>query len=106
MGGQGPIKMVGVHGFEQSNRLTLWCGVLADCGTVWRHGCRHRAYMDGLAACLASGEATAHSTNQAVDLNIRLHLSEANALPPSRQRSRRFISSSYLQDCASAGRSR
>ncbi|MDV7247075.1 hypothetical protein R4K57_01270, partial [Xanthomonas hortorum pv. vitians] len=45
----------------------LWWGVLADCGTVWRHGCRHRAYMDVLAACPASGEDTAPSTNQAFD---------------------------------------
>ncbi|QNM58988.1 hypothetical protein XHV734_0125 [Xanthomonas hortorum pv. vitians] len=95
MSGQGPVKMVGMHGckqgmtcavwitarpisfatqrdqqagFQKSNRLTFWCGVLAACGTVWRHGCRHRAYMDVLAACPASGEGTARSTDHAFDL--------------------------------------
>ncbi|APP74347.1 hypothetical protein BJD12_02700 [Xanthomonas vesicatoria ATCC 35937] len=28
---------------------------------MWRHGCRHRASMDGFTACPASGEGTAHS---------------------------------------------
>ena len=51
-----------MHGFKQSNRSILWCGVLAACGTVWRHGCRHRAPMDGFTACPASGEGTAPST--------------------------------------------
>ncbi|CAD0363276.1 hypothetical protein CFBP7900_39220 [Xanthomonas hortorum pv. carotae] len=67
MGGQRPVEMVGAHGFQQSSQLTFWCGVLADCGTVWRHGCRHRASTDGFTACPASGEGTAHSTNQACD---------------------------------------
>ncbi|WP_219843196.1 hypothetical protein, partial [Xanthomonas arboricola] len=41
----------------------FWCGVLTDCGTVWRrHGCRRRAYKDVLAAYPASAEGTAHST--------------------------------------------
>ncbi|MDT7855015.1 hypothetical protein RQM54_22365, partial [Xanthomonas hortorum pv. vitians] len=63
-------EMVGVHGFQQSDQQSFWCGALADCGTVWRHGCRHRAYMDVLAACPASGEGTALSTNQAFDVSI------------------------------------
>ncbi|MDC8662535.1 hypothetical protein NY670_16740, partial [Xanthomonas hortorum pv. pelargonii] len=50
--------------FQRNNLQTSWCGVLTDCGTVWRHGCRHRAYMDVLAACPASGEGIAPSTNQ------------------------------------------
>ncbi|MGK4543267.1 hypothetical protein P0972_010260, partial [Xanthomonas hortorum pv. gardneri] len=33
-------------------------------GTVWRRGFRHRAYMDVLAACPASGEGAAPSTNR------------------------------------------
>ncbi|QNM60686.1 hypothetical protein XHV734_1891 [Xanthomonas hortorum pv. vitians] len=35
---------------------------------MWRHGCRHRAYMDVLAACPASGEGTAPSTDSAFEL--------------------------------------
>ncbi|MBB5768467.1 hypothetical protein GGR67_002535 [Xanthomonas arboricola] len=45
-----------------SSRLTSWGGVLAGCGTVWRHGCRHRARRDGFTACPASGEGAAPST--------------------------------------------
>ncbi|MBB5860413.1 hypothetical protein GGR69_002070 [Xanthomonas arboricola] len=47
--------------FLHDYRFTLWCGGLADCGTVGRHGCRHRAYMDVLAACPAGGEDPARS---------------------------------------------
>ncbi len=42
--------------FSHDHRFTLWSGGLADCGTVWRHGCRHRAPRDGFTACPASGE--------------------------------------------------
>ncbi|MBB5862865.1 hypothetical protein GGR61_000451 [Xanthomonas arboricola] len=51
--------------FPPSNRPPLWCGVLAACGTLWRHGCRHGASTDGFTACPASGEDTAPSTNAA-----------------------------------------
>ncbi len=54
-------------GFQQSDRPTLWCGALAACGTLWRHGCRHGAYRDVLAACPASGKGAALSTHQAFD---------------------------------------
>ncbi|QNM60803.1 hypothetical protein XHV734_2013 [Xanthomonas hortorum pv. vitians] len=37
---------------------------------MWRHGCRHRAYMDVLATCPASGEDTAPSTHAAFDLDL------------------------------------
>ncbi|APP75324.1 hypothetical protein BJD12_08765 [Xanthomonas vesicatoria ATCC 35937] len=33
---------------------------------MWRHGCRHRASMDGFTACPARGEGTAHSTDSAL----------------------------------------
>ncbi|CAD0320145.1 hypothetical protein CFBP498_15550 [Xanthomonas hortorum pv. vitians] len=62
--------MVGVHGFQQSNQQTVWCGVLADCGTVWRHGCRHRASRDGFTACPASGEGAARSSGQTLIYSI------------------------------------
>ena len=60
--------MVGVHCFQQSDQQSFWCGALADCGTVWRHGCRHRASTDGFTACPASGEGAAPSTDPAFDL--------------------------------------
>ncbi len=63
--------MVGMHGFQRSNQQTFWCGALAACGTVWRHGCRHRAPRDGFTACPASGEGTAPSTHSAFDLDLR-----------------------------------
>ncbi|MBB3777753.1 hypothetical protein FHY16_000474 [Xanthomonas campestris] len=50
-----------LQGFQQSNQRTVLCGVLADCRTVWRHGCRHRASREGFTACPASGEDSAHS---------------------------------------------
>ncbi|SYZ50708.1 hypothetical protein CPBF367_00980 [Xanthomonas arboricola pv. juglandis] len=56
--------------FRKNSRSTVWCGVLADCGTVWRHGCRHRASTDGFTACPASGEGTAPSTRRPFDLGI------------------------------------
>ncbi|MBB4132101.1 hypothetical protein GGR62_002914 [Xanthomonas campestris] len=62
--------MVGMHGFKHSNQRSLWCGVLAACGTVWRHGFRHRAYMDVLAGCPASSEGTPHSTHSVFDLDF------------------------------------
>ncbi|NYI19868.1 hypothetical protein FHR53_002771 [Xanthomonas arboricola] len=49
---------------KQNRQPTVWRGVLTDCGTVWRHGCRHRAPMDGLTACPASGEDTTPSTRR------------------------------------------
>ncbi len=60
--GQGPVTMVGAHSFQSNHQRTVWCGVLTACGTVWRHGCRHRASMDGFTACPASGKGTAPST--------------------------------------------
>ncbi|NYI17660.1 hypothetical protein FHR53_000319 [Xanthomonas arboricola] len=48
--------------FLDERRPIVWCGVLAACGTVWRHGCRHRASKDGFTACPASGEGAAPST--------------------------------------------
>ncbi|MGQ5279645.1 hypothetical protein, partial [Xanthomonas arboricola] len=53
----------------------------------------------------ASGEDAARSTNQAGGLDIRLHPRDADTLPPSVQRSRSFIGSSYLQDNAFVDRS-
>ncbi|MCC8556159.1 hypothetical protein, partial [Xanthomonas hortorum] len=49
-----------------SNQQTFWCGVLTDCGTVWRYGCRYRAPRDGFTACRASGEGAAPSTHLAL----------------------------------------
>ncbi|MCC8711708.1 hypothetical protein, partial [Xanthomonas hortorum] len=38
---QHPKQVKHQANFQQNNLQTSWCGVLADCGTMWRHGCRH-----------------------------------------------------------------
>ncbi len=74
--GQGPVEMVGA---QSRNRAVGNCparvcslfnkpsaNYLVRCPCRlrdrWRHGCRHRAPMDGFTACPASGEGTAPST--------------------------------------------
>ncbi|CAE6708053.1 hypothetical protein XA1311A_06030 [Xanthomonas arboricola] len=71
---------VRVTRFQESSRPTVWCGGLAGCGTVWRHGCRHRAPRDGFTACPASGEDAAHSTHRAFDSSIRSRLNKPTVL--------------------------
>ncbi|SBV49915.1 hypothetical protein XBLMG947_0689 [Xanthomonas bromi] len=51
---------------SSKHRPTSWRGVPTACGTVWRHGCRHRASTDGFTACPGSGEGTAPSTSSAL----------------------------------------
>ncbi len=74
--GQGPVEMVGAQSLNRAvgNCPARVCSLLnkppanylVRCPRRlrdrWRHGCRHRAPMDGFTACPASGEGTAHST--------------------------------------------
>ncbi len=76
--GQGPVEMVGAQSLNRAvgNCPTRVCSLfntppanyLVRCPRRlrdrWRHGCRHRAPMDGFTACPASGEGTAHSSLQ------------------------------------------
>ncbi|PPU69656.1 hypothetical protein XpiCFBP4643_02120 [Xanthomonas pisi] len=78
MSGQGPVELVGAQSFDKA--VSTMSGVVSSLFKKpaanslvrcprrlrdrWRHGCRHRAPMDGFTACPASGEGTAHSTLQ------------------------------------------
>ncbi len=74
---QGPVALVGAQGFGTANShsyhqdaAVFFFGKTPANGLVrcprrlrdrWRHGCCHRASMDGFTACPASGEGAAHS---------------------------------------------
>ncbi len=73
-------QMVGVHGFQRTSQQTFWCGALAACGTVWRHGCRHRAPGTGSRRVPQAVRAPRPRptqrlvwTSDAFDLNFRRH---------------------------------
>ncbi|CAD0307369.1 hypothetical protein CFBP2533_07920 [Xanthomonas hortorum pv. pelargonii] len=55
-----------MHGIDlqclPTSRREQWeSGVVSGCGTVWRHGCRHRASTDGFTACPAPGCGAVHT---------------------------------------------
>ncbi len=55
-----PLRVAVPSARNQLDRRTA----LAGSGTVWRHGCRHRASRDGFTACPGTGQGSAPSTNR------------------------------------------